>query len=105
MTLKLDDDCFVLNNDRLPHHEALSRRACVFTQRKKLGRREFWRAKLTKSDGGQLQVVKFPRDGSGLIPSLRESDGLVEVPEDVDEVRAGEMVNFIPFSGFGLLSQ
>ena len=76
----------------------------AFTQRKKLGRREFWRARLTRSDGGQLQVAKFPRDGSGLISSLRESDGLVEVSEEVDEVRAGEMVNFIPFSEFGLLS-
>jgi molybdopterin molybdotransferase len=51
-----------------------------------------------------LQVAKFPRDGSGLISSLRESDGLVEVCEEVEEVRAGEMVNFIPFSEFGLLS-
>ncbi|HEY6921667.1 MAG TPA: molybdopterin molybdenumtransferase MoeA, partial [Methyloceanibacter sp.] len=24
MTLKLDDDCFVLDKDRLPHHEALA---------------------------------------------------------------------------------
>jgi molybdopterin molybdotransferase len=76
----------------------------TFSQRKKLGRREFWRARLT-SVGGQLQVAKFPRDGSGLISSLRESDGLVEVSEDVEEVRAGEMVDFIPFSEFGLLSQ
>ena len=77
----------------------------TFSQRKKLGRREFWRARLTRAVGGQLQVAKFPRDGSGLISSLRESDGLVEVSEDVEEVRAGEMVDFIPFSEFGLLSQ
>jgi molybdopterin biosynthesis enzyme len=36
---------------------------------------------------------------------LREADGLIEVPEEVEEVRAGEMVNFIPFSEFGLSSQ
>jgi molybdopterin molybdotransferase len=74
----------------------------AFSQRKKLGRREFWRANLIKPEG-QLQVRKFPRDGSGLISSLREADGLIEVPEDIDEVREGEMVNFIPFSEFGLL--
>jgi molybdopterin molybdotransferase len=74
----------------------------AFSQRKKLGRREFWRARLTKA-GEQLQVAKFPRDGSGLISSLRESDGLVEVSEEVEEVRAGEIVDFIPFCEFGLL--
>jgi molybdopterin molybdotransferase len=73
----------------------------AFTQKKKRGRREFWRAKLTRKDGS-LQVEKFPRDGSGLISSLREADGLVEVSEDVDEVRIGELVDFIPFSEFGL---
>jgi molybdopterin molybdotransferase len=77
----------------------------AFTQRKKSGRREFWRARLMRTDEGQLQVAKFPRDGSGLISSLREADGLIEVPEEVEEVRAGETVDFIPFSEFGLPSQ
>jgi molybdopterin molybdotransferase len=76
----------------------------AFSQSKKLGRREFWRARLTRATDERLQVAKFPRDGSGLISSLREADGLIEVPEDVDEVREGEMVNFIPFSEFGLAS-
>jgi len=73
----------------------------AFTQKKKLGRREFWRAKLIRQDG-HLLVDKFPRDGSGLISSLREADGFIEVNEDADEVRAGELANFIPFSEFGL---
>ena len=73
----------------------------AFSQKKKLGRREFWRAKLREAATG-LQVDKFARDGSGLISSLREADGLIEVPEEVDEVREGEMVSFIPFSEFGL---
>src|SRR3990170_2577832 len=77
----------------------------AFTQRKKMGRREFWRAKLTRGAGARLQVAKFPRDGSGLISSLREADGLIEVPEDVEEVRAGDLVDFIPFSEFGLPSR
>jgi molybdopterin molybdotransferase len=84
-----------------PHRFAVP---ASFTQRKKLGRREFWRAKLTRGTGGRLQVAKFPRDGSGLISSLREADGLIEVPEDVTEVKEGELVDFIPFSEFGLPS-
>ena len=74
----------------------------AFTQKKKVGRREFWRARLTKGAGGNLQIAKFPRDGSGLISSLREADGLIEVAEEVAEVREGELVNFIPFTAFGV---
>ena len=74
----------------------------AFSQKKKVGRREFWRAKLISERRKGLQVAKFPRDGSGLISSLREADGLIEVAEDVGEVREGELVNFIPFSEFGL---
>jgi molybdopterin molybdotransferase len=73
----------------------------AFAQTKKPGRREFWRAKLAQRDG-RLSVAKFPRDGSGLISSLRDADGLVEVAEDVSEVREGDMVDFIPFTEFGL---
>jgi len=73
-----------------------------FTQKKKKGRREFWRARLAQEVDGRLVVTKFPRDGSGLISSLREADGLIEVAENVENVRMGEFVNFIPFSEFGL---
>jgi molybdopterin molybdotransferase len=73
----------------------------AFAQTKKRGRREFWRAKLTLKHG-RLAVEKFARDGSGLISSLREADGLIEVAEEVMEVRDGELVDFIPFTEFGL---
>jgi len=73
-----------------------------FAQKKKVGRREFWRARLTRGAGGRLSVAKFARDGSGLISSMREADGLIEVGEDVSEVSEGDMVDFIPFTEFGL---
>jgi molybdopterin molybdotransferase len=73
----------------------------AFSQKKKAGRREFWRARLVRDDG-RLLAAKFPRDGSGLISSLREADGLIEVGEEVQDVREGDLVNFIPFSEFGL---
>jgi len=74
----------------------------AFSQKKKVGRREFWRARLMKGAEGRAEVDKFPRDGSGLISSLRESDGLVEVGEDVSEVIEGQLVNFIPYTEFNL---
>jgi molybdopterin molybdotransferase len=66
-----------------------------------VGRREFWRAKLAAKDG-QLVAAKFPRDGSGLISSLRDADGLIEVSEAISEVKEGDMVDFIPFAELGL---
>jgi molybdopterin molybdotransferase len=74
----------------------------AFTQKKKVGRREFWRARLADDATGKVQVVKFPRDGSGLMSSLREADGLIEVAEDIAEVNQGDLVDFIPFTSFGL---
>ena len=74
----------------------------AFSQKKKRGRREFWRARLERGEDGILKVVKFPRDGSGLIASLRESDGLIEVAEEVTDVEEGDLVDFVPYSEFGI---
>ncbi len=76
--------------------------SAAFTQKKKVGRREFWRARLTRDTSGRLTVVKFARDGSGLISSMREADGLIEVAEEVTDVKEGDLVDFIPFTEFGL---
>ena len=67
---------------------------------KKPDRREFLRGILSVSDNGETRVRKFNRDGSGLISSLRESDGLIEIPESATSVAQNELVNFIPFSSF-----
>ena len=64
-----------------------------FTLRSKADRREFLRGRV---ENGRLQ--KYPRDGSGLISSLRDSSGLIEVPEDVTDVAEGDPLSFIPFN-------
>ena len=68
---------------------------------RKLGRREFWRGTLVAGPQG-LAVAKFARDGSGLISGLRAADGLIEIPEDVPQVKRGDAVAFIPFTEFGI---
>jgi len=70
---------------------------------KKPDRREFLRGFTTIRDG-QMWADKFPRDGSGLISSLRAASGLIELPEDVTHVAPGDMVAFLPFSEFGVIS-
>ncbi len=70
---------------------------------RKTGRREFWRGMLTTRHG-VMAVDKFKRDGSGLISGLRAADGLIEIPEAVPGIKAGDLVAYIPFSTFGILS-
>ena len=68
---------------------------------KKPDRREFLRGTLTR-ENGRLEVRKFAYEGSGLITSLREADGLIELDEATTTVKRGELVAFIPFSALGL---
>jgi molybdopterin molybdotransferase len=68
---------------------------------RKTGRREFWRGMLKETPRG-LAVDKFTRDGSGLISGLRMADGLIDIPEDIPEVRPGDLVSFIPFSEYAI---
>ena len=72
-----------------------------FEMRKKAGRREFLRGILIR-DADRLAVRKYPRDGSGLITSLREADGLIELPEETTSVAPGDLVAFVPFSELGV---
>ena len=71
---------------------------------RKVGRREFWRGMLRETPAG-LAVDKFARDGSGLISGLRAADGLIDIPEDVPEVKVGDLVAFIPFAEFGIVGR
>ncbi len=73
-----------------------------FSMSKKPGRREFLRGVLAHQEDGQMLVNKYARDGSGLISSLTEADGFIELGEDVVEVKQGELVDFVPFGSFGL---
>ena len=72
--------------------------------RRKPGRREFLRGMLTGGAGDQLCVIPYPHDGSGLISSLRASDGLIEIAERIESIDEGQAVSFIPYSEFGIHS-
>ena len=71
----------------------------AFTYKKKEGRREYVRASLRKAPDGSLEAVKFPREGAGLLSSLVETDGLVELGEETTRVEPGQTVAFLPYSG------
>ncbi len=69
-----------------------------FDYKKKRDRREWVRARLVADGSGGLAARRFPRDGAGILSSLVESDGLVELPEEITLLVAGSMVDFLPFS-------
>ncbi|WP_159585552.1 gephyrin-like molybdotransferase Glp [Chelativorans xinjiangense] len=70
----------------------------AFSYRKKKGRREYVRASLRKAEDGSYEAVKFPREGAGLLSSLVETDGLVELGEESIGVEPGQTVNFLGYS-------
>jgi molybdopterin molybdotransferase len=70
----------------------------AFTYKKKAGRREYVRASLRQSSNGTVEVVKFPREGAGLLSSLVDTDGLVELREDISRVEPGQTVPFLAYS-------
>ena len=55
----------------------------AFTYRKKIARREYVRVNLRRASDGALEATKFPREGAGLLSSLVDTDGLVELGEAV----------------------
>ena len=42
--------------------------------------------------------MKFPREGAGLLSSLVDTDGVVELNEDVTRVEPGQMVGFLTYA-------
>jgi molybdopterin molybdotransferase len=70
----------------------------TFAYRKRKGRREYVRVALRPAADGVVEAVKFPRDGAGVITSLTETDGLVELGEEVTEVAPGTMVGFLSYA-------
>ena len=71
---------------------------------KKPGRREYLRARLKRGADGRLWAERIAREGSGILTSLAEADGLVELAEPVTAVAAGDPVEFVPFSELGVVT-
>jgi len=69
-----------------------------FTYKKKIGRREYVRVTLRRDDDGGLEAIKFPREGAGLLSSLVDTDGLVELGEEITLVEPGQPVGFLSYA-------
>jgi molybdopterin molybdotransferase len=69
-----------------------------FNHKKKEGRREFVRAKLTDGEHGSPVALKHGVSGAGILSSLVEADGLVDLDPDLTYLETGSTVYFLPFS-------
>jgi molybdopterin molybdotransferase len=69
-----------------------------FSYKKKIARREYVRVNLRVTEDGVLEAVKFPREGAGLLSSLVDTDGLVELGEETTRVEPGERVGFLSYA-------
>jgi molybdopterin molybdotransferase len=49
---------------------------------------------------GLPSAIAFGREGAGILSSLTETDGLVEIPEHLTEVRPGDRLDFVPYAQF-----
>lgn len=70
----------------------------AFDYKKKKGRREYVRVSLRQIADGNYEAVKHPQDGAGILSSLTETDGLIEVPDDVTHVAPGMRVGFLSYA-------
>jgi len=70
----------------------------AFAYRKKKDRREYVRVTLMRGVDGEVEAVKHPQDGAGILTSLTETDGLLEFPEDVTTIEPGARVGFLSYA-------
>jgi molybdopterin molybdotransferase len=70
----------------------------AFAYKKKKDRREYVRVALKRAPDGEIEAVKHPQDGAGILTSLTETDGLLEFPEDVTTIEPGARVGFLSYA-------
>jgi len=70
----------------------------AFAYKKKKDRREYVRVSLRRAADGELEAVKHPQDGAGILTSLTGTDGLLEFAEDVTSVKPGDRVGFLSYA-------
>ncbi len=70
----------------------------AFAYKKKKDRREYVRVTLKRGTDGEVEAVKHPQDGAGILTSLTETDGLLEFPEDVTTIEPGARVGFLSYA-------
>ena len=69
-----------------------------FVYKKKKDRREYVRVALKRAADGELEAIKHPQDGAGILTSLTQTDGLLEFSEETTNVARGDRVGFLSYA-------
>jgi molybdopterin molybdotransferase len=72
---------------------------CTETLRKKPGRTEYQRGLVTQSSPGSLQVRTTGNQGSGVLSSMVQGNGLIVLHHEQGDVRPGDTVDVMMFDG------
>ena len=56
------------------------------------------RVALRRASDGEIEAMKHPKDGAGMLTSLTETDGLLEFLEDVTTIEPGTRVGFLSYA-------
>ncbi len=67
-----------------------------FSMKKKTERME-WLRIIRKQINNQDVALKYPKQGSGMISSVSYSDGIIEIEENVSEIKKGDVFDFYDF--------
>ncbi len=81
----------------MPEAMPLLRAASTEPIRKKPGRTEYQRGIVTRAPDGQWQVRITGAQGSGILRSMSQANGMVLLRHDQGSINAGEMVDVLPF--------
>lgn len=82
-----------------PQPLPMLRAASTAALRKKPGRTEYQRGIVTRAAGGGWQVAITGSQGSGILRSMSQANGLVVLHHGQGDVAAGELVDVAPFDG------
>jgi molybdopterin molybdotransferase len=80
-----------------PHVAKRFRVIADFPYKKRAGRREYVRVSLDSS-AGPAKARRYHKEGAGMLTSLTETDGLVELHEETTRLEPGAEVDFVPYS-------
>ena len=92
-------DALLAMSGATPQPLPLLRAASVAPLRKKPGRTEYQRGWVSQNARGDWQVEVTGSQGSGILRSMSEANGLVVLSHGQGDVAAGEPVDVLPFDG------
>ena len=92
-------DALLAMSGATPKPLPMLRAASTSALRKKPGRTEYQRGIVTRGSSGQWQVEITGAQGSGILRSMSQANGLVVLHHEQGDVAAGELVDVLPFDG------